>query len=94
MNKDQLRGIIEHDYHQLSFSKEKFLDDTILAINIKEELEYYKEHPSAFNYAQFAVWINKLFRVSCEHDYADGIPGLGGNTLFICKKCGHNELDD
>lgn len=64
MNKDQLRNIIEHDYHQLSFSKEKFLDDTIQAIKIKKELEYYRKNPSAFNYAQFEVWVNKLFEES------------------------------
>lgn len=63
MKKEELRNIIEHDYHQLAFSKEKFLDDMIHALNIKKELEYYKENPSAFNYAQFEVWINRFFEV-------------------------------
>lgn len=36
MNKNQLRNIVEHDYHQLSFSKEKFLNEVIEALKLKK----------------------------------------------------------
>jgi len=39
-------------------------DEIIQALRIKGMLEYYREFPSAFNYAQFEDWINKIFEDS------------------------------
>lgn len=36
LTKEELRNIIEHDYDQLAFSKEDFLDEIIHALNLKE----------------------------------------------------------
>lgn len=32
--------------------------------------------------------------IPCQHDWNKGESGLGGNTLFTCKKCGLEEIDD
>lgn len=36
----------------------------------------------------------ELGKRQCEHDFDKGESGLGGNTIFTCKKCEGTEMDD
>jgi len=50
---------IEHDP---KITAVEIADEILLNQKIRKELEYRKEHPQAFNYAQFEVWVTDIIK--------------------------------